>query len=395
MKTEDGAYYAIKGFLYQFDYTILKILNQTDENEFVKIEQEQDLEYENYVVQIKHHETKYTSSKQKELVGKPTIKLLKEFENNQTKKYCLYIHLEGKTSERISLKTEELENFIIKYAKSTDIFNSKLKQNFINNFIIDYSKDFITQYNEVCQKITDIFNCDENVAKINYHGLIRNYLLKILTDNPKEKAEKRQTTLSELKEFANKSNSIIIHSEYSKILNEKKYLNYLKTQIREINYTYNNYIFFGNNIKGKSAYPFSHLIQKITDKYFTNKNLSKAKPFTIVIDKQPNEIFEIKKQLIKLNIKFNDGYEGYGEFSEQVFKEQPLIKTSKPKISSFSVKLISFETFQNIKNINLPDMIYIFGNNFNSEKLFDNPRAYFSVDNIEIDQIFELFKIKE
>lgn len=156
MKTKDGAYFAIKGFVYQFDKTILEILNQTDENAFVKIEQEQDLEYENYVVQVKHHGTKYAPSKQKELVGKPTIKLLKEFENNQTKKYCLYIHLEGKTTERISLKTEELENFITKYAKSTDHFTNKLKQSFINNFIIDYSKDFATQYNEVWQKISHI-----------------------------------------------------------------------------------------------------------------------------------------------------------------------------------------------------------------------------------------------
>jgi len=53
MKSEDGAYFAIKGFIYQFDKTILEVLNQTDENAYVKIEQEQDLEYTNFVVQVK------------------------------------------------------------------------------------------------------------------------------------------------------------------------------------------------------------------------------------------------------------------------------------------------------------------------------------------------------
>ena len=79
MKIEDGAYYAIKGFIYQFDKTILEILNQNDENKFVKIEQEQDLEYENYVVQVKYYETVYTKPQQKQKTKDATLKLMTDF----------------------------------------------------------------------------------------------------------------------------------------------------------------------------------------------------------------------------------------------------------------------------------------------------------------------------
>lgn len=224
--------------------------------------------------------------------------------------------------------------------------------------------------------------------------MIQKYLLTILTDNPKEKVEKRQTTLSELKEFVNKSNSIIIHSEYSKILGEKKYINYLKKQFPYLDYTHRNFLFIGNNISETTSQSFARLIEYIAEKYFIQKN-SKAKPFNIIIDKPERELTEIKKQLIKLNTKFNDGYEGYGEFSEKFFCEKTLITNIKPKRYLFSVRILSyttFKTYNTIKNKIQPDMIYIFGNNFMTDKLFEEQIKYFSVDKLELNQISELLK---
>jgi hypothetical protein len=391
LKKEDGAYYAIKGFLYQFDYTILTILNQIDDSSLVKIEQEQDLEYENYVVQVKHHSTKYPISKQKELVGRPTVKLLNEFSKNQNKKYCLYIHFNDKQIEKALLKIEELDDFIIKYANSADAYDDELKQNFIKNFIIDYSKDFVNQYDEVIKKISSILDCNEDLAVISHHAIIRNYLLSLVVDNPGNKVGTRETSLKKIKKLIDNNNSTIIYSEYSKILGENTYLRFLKNQSEKVDYTYNNYLFIGNNISENSTFSFSHLIQNIANKFFNDKNLSKAKPFTVVFDKPKEELKEIKKGLIRLNIKFNDGYEGYEEFSEKTFNENPL-KSTKPKESSFSIRLISLETFKRINNPILPDMAYSFGNNFSIKKLFNRKTTYFSVDNIEIEQIFKLLK---
>lgn len=49
MCQEEGGYYAIKGFLYQYDKVILEILSR-DEGVPVYIERIQDIDCENYVL---------------------------------------------------------------------------------------------------------------------------------------------------------------------------------------------------------------------------------------------------------------------------------------------------------------------------------------------------------
>ncbi len=387
MKTEDGAYYAIKGFIYQFDKTILEILNQTDNNALVKIEQEQDLEYENYVVQVKYYETVYTKPQQKQKIKDATLKLMTDFALDEIKQYCLFVYFNGEDKKIIKYSSvSELDKLL---GKESRMFHSSFKERFIKKYSLVYAANFQKQFNNVVNKIQSEYNCKEDAFI--YHAIIRNHLFNLITDNPKTNYTQRQCNKKTIKNIVNQTKSKIIHSAYAEYLGEVKYAKFLKKQLSNVNYTYNNYIFLGNNITEKSTFSFSNLNKNIAYKYFNFKNLSKAKPFTIIIDKPQNELLEIKKKLIRLNIKFNDGYESFGVFSEQIFKENPLIQTSKSRKTSFSVRIISFETFQDIKNINLPDMIYIFGDNFNKEILFDEPITYFSIDNIEINQIFELF----
>jgi hypothetical protein len=51
----DGGYYAIKGFLYQFDKTLIEILKNPDA--VVMIEHREDIDYRDFVIQVKHKET--------------------------------------------------------------------------------------------------------------------------------------------------------------------------------------------------------------------------------------------------------------------------------------------------------------------------------------------------
>lgn len=83
---EDGGYYAIKGFLYQFDKSIIELLSVGGSQE-IFIEHTQDINYQNYVLQIKHKEaSKYSNSK----IREPIIKLLEIYNNDTSKKFCLY-----------------------------------------------------------------------------------------------------------------------------------------------------------------------------------------------------------------------------------------------------------------------------------------------------------------
>ena len=70
MCQEEGGYYAIKDFLYQYDKAILEILSR-DEGVPVYIERIQDIDCENYVLQVKHKEAAdYSASK----IREPIIK---------------------------------------------------------------------------------------------------------------------------------------------------------------------------------------------------------------------------------------------------------------------------------------------------------------------------------
>lgn len=83
----DGGYYAIKGFLYQFDITLLEILNNPGTR--VQFEQIQDINYDNYVIQVKHKETQdYSDSK----IRKPIMQLIDIFNQDNSKKLNLYCH---------------------------------------------------------------------------------------------------------------------------------------------------------------------------------------------------------------------------------------------------------------------------------------------------------------
>lgn len=65
---QEGGYYAIKGFLYQFDKTIIEVLRKPTTK--VAFETVQDINYEDYVLQIKHKETQtYSPSRIQRAVG--------------------------------------------------------------------------------------------------------------------------------------------------------------------------------------------------------------------------------------------------------------------------------------------------------------------------------------
>ena len=267
-------------------------------------------------------------------------------------------------------------------------FENELKEKFITNYIIIHATDFKAQFRKVIESIKNIFNVCEDLAYI-YYGAIRNQIQNIIVENPLEEIKKRQISLSELKTNIVNNKSIIFYSTFSEFLGEEKYFKFIKNKFPKIDYTYNNYLFIGENIKESTIYSFAQVIKYIIDKYF-KKNIADSKPFNMIFE-DSNNLKKIKSELVKLDIKFNDGYEDYW-FSEKIFKNAPLIKKL-PKTeqeSSFDVRLISFETFKQIKNPIIPDRIYIFGNNFSISKLFNIEVKFLAINELLIDKMFEL-----
>ena len=147
----DGAYLALKGYCYQFDKTIFEIYNNPDKE--INIEQVQDLGFDNYVIQVKHHNTEYAESQQKALIKKPVIQLLKEFIKDHTKQYVLYIYFKGHLPKEDTLTYEDLEKILSSNSVDYDL---ALKMNFVKKFKLIYSEDFIKLHTNVIVKFRTI-----------------------------------------------------------------------------------------------------------------------------------------------------------------------------------------------------------------------------------------------
>src|SRR5690554_355855 len=89
----DGAYIALRGYKFQFDRTILEIFNNSTKT--IEIEQLQDYGYDDYLVQVKYHNTNYTAPQQKQKIKKPLVQLFDQYLKNKTNKFILFIYLKG------------------------------------------------------------------------------------------------------------------------------------------------------------------------------------------------------------------------------------------------------------------------------------------------------------
>ena len=89
----DGGYYAIKGFAFQFDRTILEIFNATDDKEMVSLENIQDINTDSFVMQVKYRESQdFSESK----IREPVLQLIEEHSKATNRKIVLYCHFRDK-----------------------------------------------------------------------------------------------------------------------------------------------------------------------------------------------------------------------------------------------------------------------------------------------------------
>ena len=76
---DDGGYYAIRGFLYQYDKYIWELLNSSSDTS-INIENIQDIDSDNYVMQVKYRESiNYSPS----VIKEPIKKLIEVFTKNK------------------------------------------------------------------------------------------------------------------------------------------------------------------------------------------------------------------------------------------------------------------------------------------------------------------------
>jgi len=189
-ENNDGGYIALKGFSYQFDKTIAEIFDHPKTS--VNIKQVQDLNFDDYVIQVKHHDTRYSPSQIRARKKKPIIQLLDLYEREPSRHYILYIYLKEVPSGHQSIWIDEL-NTILGAAAST--YKTSLKPDFLKKLQLIHADDYLILNASVIKKIKVAYSCTDEEAKF-WYTVISAQLLKIVIDTPPSQRHKRTTSLT-------------------------------------------------------------------------------------------------------------------------------------------------------------------------------------------------------
>lgn len=384
----------IKGYYYQFDTSILKLLELRANADSITIEGIEDIDI-NTATDATTIQCKYLSKPRfiNSAVREPITLMLDHFVNPTTPNnynYVLYAHFENETpgsEPTIDLaKLKEILTYTenkVEKKHHTDNGITDVKLNaFIRQFKFVFGKEFTTQQQEVIQKLKIKFSCSDFEADTLYY----NNALRIVID----KAIKRTTTQRVITkaEFISgiDCSKKLFNEWFIKLRSKKEYLK-LATQglksTRALDPIRTKVIVIGKEIltADNSELPIESFIENLVSKYYKlNSALRNAKPLAVVLDCDSTTLISIKRVLINNELSFNDGHEGIN-FSSQHFNKEPVINTTanaaKISKSSYSVKLISRTCLiANIATIQQPSVLLNFSkedlpNTFISGQYFD------------------------
>lgn len=381
----DGGYYAIKGFEYQIDKTLYEVLSTSDYDKKIFLEQIQDINSDNYVIQVKYKEaTKLTPS----IIRKPIIQLIEEFKIEQNKEYILYCYFFDKNGYDENVDLDFL-NIILGIEKNK--FSTHIKTKFLSRFKLVFSESFQNQFISVLSKLQVLHFCSSKDDAIYYYSILVDYLRKKIVNNPPDQISSRVVTKSEIISYLNRGRRITFISSYKEYLGEQAYFKYLKLRFKKPIKNQNNIIVFGD-IQESDSIKLPSLVHQLIKKHY-HKATHDIKPLFFVI---PDEkIVEVKKHLICEDCYFNDGYENilfnqrYLESSAIINKKVSAGKaTNSLSKTSFEARIISNSTLNGINEFNI-NLSWIFIDFDDSDLAGES--TYQSINKLNTEQILKLF----
>jgi len=309
-KRIEGGSKAIKGFLFQFDRTILEILQHGDSE--VTFEQEEDIQREKYYIQVKERgKSKYHPS----VIRKAVEHLFDLFLENEARRFCLYCHFGDKDKLRWKPIAGDLN----------EIFGGDNKRHrhekiaaFCSNFIVEFSHDYEAVFGEVIQQLKSAFQLSSTDVAVMYHAVVRSYLLDLAV----KKAEGRKASFSDIDVLVKKVRRRVSMDGYQELLGKEKYEKALhKMYFVHTRPNIDNFerLFVVECEEGCNAIELMQLIMQIAKMYFIKGK--SPQPFILLRNADLQQLKDIKQGLVDRNFMFNDGtwFDGDKVRTEKLF----------------------------------------------------------------------------
>jgi len=398
--TSRSADASIAGYLYQFDKSILEILKAPEESTVV-LEGYEDVDLRSpgplVAIQCKYHESGKFSPKK---IRDPLLAMLKTFDEGHKFEYRLYGHYgqqAGEIPKKLTLAelkgalTKEGKKGTVRYYES---FGTATLEGFLENFEIIDGPSLSDQRGAVLAELRNVLGgSDDDASDLHYPNAVSMVL--DIAASPSEAA--RTVQRAEFIDALDRRKDLFTrwHREF---LGADRYLKSVERRIKSLELvksTLRRTIILGSN-ELASASPTTRpidAIKQIAGLRFGVGRLAKAKPWTVVLETNSQELTEIKEALIQDGVVFQDGYESV-LFSAEIFERPVIINTGsqhkKISAASFDLRLAGLSTIEShIGDLVAPDVVLCFRGEPVDLSWAGQPREL-NVAGCDLDQLAEL-----
>lgn len=368
----DGGYYAIKGFLYQFDKSILEAIEHPDS--VIAVETVEDINTDEYVIQVKHRETqKYSNAK----VRRPVQQLLRDYLKDSNKRYILYCYFNDRAPQEWRPSDDELARVLGK-ATINKYAQSKIRQ-FRRALTIQFSNDFLGQFERLIKTTADHFKVSDLVAGC-YVAAFRTFAQETAIKHKKS----RKISLGDLERLKDKTSKLVFSAEYPLFLGRERFLNKLKREIfthKSANIARRERMFI---VQADASWPnvkvaeIAHMLGK---KYF--RPCKSPQPYLTFTGIEDGRLADIKKEVWDQGTRFFDGT----YFDGDRFRLED-IAANDINNDDFSIKIVPEERVADISGAVAIKEVFDFYNDARMQVTSDGPRTDISIESI--DEIIKL-----
>ncbi|APY06877.1 hypothetical protein BWZ20_00555 [Winogradskyella sp. J14-2] len=403
--TDRTATDTIKGYFYQFDLSILKLLELKDENHKITVEGIEDIDIDNATietaVQCKYHsKTEYNHS----VIAKPIRLMLNHFRevlNGKEKRinYNYYGHFKtGQSKLTLPLTLDFLKDKLLTYKKDKKIhkhydelkLSDKELLDFINQLEINVNaqsyEDQLLQIHNLLKNQTEFSSDDFEAENYFYNNALK--LISFLAI--KEKKTDRTISKKKFLEDIN-SKKILFHKWFIEYKGRKKLLADLRKEfftIYNISPFERFFLFEVNpNYSKSDLKSVIHLISKKWTDIKSAKNPDTFCPYIYINGLKKSDLITLKTELYTEGYKINDGY----AFSGSTFNIS-LIKEKATFHNQIKFKIINELNFIELllSEISKTKEVYQF---FYKKPFFTTAITSVNVVNIQIEELNDIKKI--
>jgi hypothetical protein len=381
----DGGYYAIKGFEFQIDKTLLEVLDTSDNQSVVRLEQIQDIDTDDFVMQVKYKEA---SKLNPSVIRKPIVQLIEEYSSEPSKDYILYCYFADNNGYSEDVDSELLDKIL---GVKKDDFTDALKSGFLNKFQLRFSPEFQSQYESVLQKLQELSFCSSLDAAQYYYSILVDYLRKKVINTPPSDITSRQVTKDEILTYLNNGRRIVFMPAYKDFIGQQAYFKLLKSQFHKPRKN-QNLIFKIGEVEVQESFTLEELLLEIVESHYF-KATHDIKPITFVIP--DSQVVTVKRYFISHDCTYNDGYETI-QFNQKLFELPPIINkrtsgrrtTSSLAKTSFKARIISESKFNQLSEFGIEGS-WVLVNSSKPELIGDS--SFQVINQLNTQQILKLF----